>query len=318
MMVMSPESAGWDIVSGVGVTALGVAGMRAVEGHHAEPLVRDPYAAAFVTAAADWLPRQIPVTPEDAAANQDYPWPGLAHYVAVRSRFFDDFFAAASEAGLRQAVILAAGLDTRTFRLDWMPGTTVYEIDAPLVLAFKDSVLAEQDAVSRCDRRTVTADLRADWPAAVNEAGFDPAAPTAWLAEGLLPYLTDEAIDSLLGHVHQLSAPGSRFTADHMPGGTNAIGGSLGQGVARQASGELAAMWAAEQQHDPASWLLGHGWTADVSRASAVASFYGRPMTDMQPENLRVFQLITGELGDQVSRLRAKATPRPNHQGAIP
>lgn len=298
MLVMRSDSPGWDIASGVGVTALGVAGMRAVEGHHAEPLVRDPYAAAFVSAAAGRLPRQIPVTPEDAAADRDYPWPGLAHYVAVRSRFFDDFFAAAAKAGLRQAVILAAGLDTRAFRLDWMPGTTVYEIDAPMLLAFKDSVLAGQDAAPRCDRRTVTADLRADWLTAVKEAGFDPAVPTAWLAEGLLPYLSDEAIDSLLGHVHRLSAPGSRFTADHMPGGTNAIGGSLGRGVAREASEELAAMWAAEQQHDPASWLVGNGWTTGVSRVSRVADAYGRPMTDVQPENLRVFQLITGELGE--------------------
>ena len=217
MIVMDPEPAGWDIVSGVGVTALGAAAMRAMEGHHAEPLVRDPYAAAFVEAAASQLPGRMAVTPEEAAADPEFPWSGMAHYVAVRSRFFDDFFAAAAGAGLRQAVILAAGLDTRAFRLDWMPGATVYEIDAPMVLAFKDSVLAGQGAAARCDRRTVTADLRADWPAAVREAGFDPAVPTAWLAEGLFPYLTDEAIDDLLGQVHELSAPGSRITADHVP-----------------------------------------------------------------------------------------------------
>ena len=89
----------------------------------------------------------MPVTPEEAAADPEFPWPGMAHYVAVRSRFFDDFFAAAARAGLRQTVILAAGLDTRAFRLDWMPGATVYEVDAPMVLAFKDSVLAGQGAV---------------------------------------------------------------------------------------------------------------------------------------------------------------------------
>ena len=304
MMTMRSESADWDIVSGVGLTALGAAGMRAMEGHHAEPLVSDPYAAAFVAAAADQLPATIPVTPEDAAADPVFPWFGMAHYVAVRSKFIDDFFAAAAGAGLRQAVILAAGLDTRAFRLDWMPGTTVYEIDAPMVLAFKDSVLAGQGARPRCDRRTVAADLRADWPAAVTEAGFDPAVPTAWLAEGLLPYLTDEAVGSLLGHLHELSAPGSRFTADHMPGGTNAIGGSVAEVVERRAGEELAAMWAAEQQLDPASWLLGHGWTAGVSRISWVADAYGRPMIDVQPGNLSVMQLITGELGEHAGRLR--------------
>jgi methyltransferase (TIGR00027 family) len=294
---MDAEPAGWDIVSGVGVTALGVAAMRAVEGHHAEPLVRDPYAAAFV-AAAGQLPRPMPVSPEEAAADPDLLWPGMAHYIAVRSRFFDDFFAAAAGAGLRQAVILAAGLDTRAFRLDWVPGATVYEIDAPMVLAFKDSVLAGQGAAARCDRRTVTADLRADWLTPLREAGFDPATPTAWLAEGLLPYLTDEAIDLLLGHVHELSAPGSLITADHMPGGSSAIGESLTRGVASGADEELTTIWIAGQQHDPASWLLAHGWTTSVSRASRVASAYGRPMTDLQPENLPVMQLITGELSE--------------------
>jgi methyltransferase (TIGR00027 family) len=286
MIVMDPESTDWDIVSGVGVTALGAAAMRAMEGHHAEPLIRDPYAAAFVKAAAGQLPAPMPVTPEEAAADPDFPWPGMAHYVAVRSRFFDDFFAAAA----------GAGLDTRAFRLDWMPGATVYEIDAPMVLAFKDSVLAGQGAVPRCDRRTVTADLRANWPAPVREAGFDPAAPTAWLVEGLFPYLADEAMDVLLGQMHKLSAPGSRITADHMPGGTSAIGGSLAQEIASRASEELTTIWIAGQQHDPASWLLSHGWTAGVSRIPWVASAYGRPMTDLQPENLRVMQLVTGEL----------------------
>jgi methyltransferase (TIGR00027 family) len=295
MIAMDPEPTGWDIVSGVGITALGVAAMRAMDGHHAEPLVRDPYAAAFVRAAGQ-LPGPMPVTPEEAAADPEFPWSGMAHYVAVRSRFFDDFFAAAAGDGLRQTVVLAAGLDTRAFRLDWMPGATVYEIDAPMVLAFKDAVLAGQGAVSRCDRRTVAADLRADWPAAVREAGFDPAAPTAWLAEGLFPYLTDEAMDFLLGHIHELSAPGSRITADHMPGGTSAIGDSLARQVASRASEELTTIWIADQQHDPASWLLGRGWTVGVSRVSWVASAYGRPMTDLQPENLRVVQLVTGEL----------------------
>jgi methyltransferase (TIGR00027 family) len=298
MIVMHPESAGWDIVSGVGVTALGAAAMRAVEGHHAEPLVSDPYAAAFVKAAAGQLPGPLPVTPEEAAADPGFPWSGLAHYMAVRSRFFDDFLATAARAGPRQTVILAAGLDTRAFRLDWGPGATVYEIDALKVLAFKNSVLARQGARARCDRRTVTADLRADWPAAVTEAGLDPTMPTAWLAEGLFPYLSDETTELLLGHVHKLSAPGSRIVAEHMPGGTSAIGGSLASGIASRASEELTTIWVADQRHDPGSWLAGHGWTTEVARASWVASAYGRPMTDLRLENLRVAQFVVGELGE--------------------
>lgn len=296
MVVMPSESAGWDIVSGVGITALGTAGLRAMDGHHAQPLVSDPYGAAFVAAAASQLPGKIPVTPEEAAADADFPWSGLGDYVAVRSRFFDDFAAATTAAGLRQVVLLAAGLDTRAFRLDWAPGTTVYEIDAPMVLAFKDSVLAGQGAAARCTRRTVSADLREDWPTALQEADFDPAQPTAWLAEGLFPYLPDDAADFLLGHVHKLSAPGSRFTADHMPGGTNAIGGSLARELADRSPEELKAVWTAEQHHDPGSWLLVHGWTASLSQVSWIGGAYGRPLAGMQPENLRVAQFVTGEL----------------------
>ena len=294
---MPPESADWDIVSGVGVTALGAAGMRAMEGHRPQPLVRDPYAAAFVEAAADQLPGRIPVTPEAAAEDPEFPWPGIAQYVAVRSKFFDDFFTAAAGSRLRQVVILAAGLDTRAFRLGWMPGATVYEVDAPMVLAFKDSVLAGQGAQARCDRRAVTADLRADWPTAVKKAGFNLALPTAWLAEGLFPYLGDEEMELLLGYVHKLSAPGSRITADHMPGGTNALGGSLEQGVVDRGDKELASLWSVDRHYDPASWLLGHGWSANVSLAASVASAYGRPMSDVGAEKLRVMQLITAELG---------------------
>ncbi len=296
MIAMDPEPTSWDIVSGVGVTALGTAAMRAMEGYQAEPLVRDPYAAAFVEAAAGQLPGKMAVTPEDAAADPDFPWSGLGLYVAVRSRFFDDFLATAAGAGLRQVVILAAGLDTRAFRLDWRPGTTVYEIDAPMVLAFKDSVLAGQGAAPRCERRAVTADLRADWPAALKEAGFAPAAPTAWLAEGLLPYLPDEAMDSVLGHAHKLSAPGSRIAADHIPGGTSAIGGSLEREIKSRSSEELTTIWVADQQYDPASWLLVHGWTASVGRAAWAAGAYGRPMTGVQPENLAIMQFVSGEL----------------------
>jgi O-methyltransferase involved in polyketide biosynthesis len=110
--------------------------------------------------------------------------------------------------------------------------------------------------------------------------------------EGLFLYLTDEAMDVLLDRMNALSARGSRITADHMPGGTSAIGDSL----ASRANEELTAIWVADQQHDPVSWLLGHGWTTGVSRLSWVAGAYGRPMTDLKPESLRVMQLVTGEL----------------------
>jgi methyltransferase (TIGR00027 family) len=156
-----------------------------------------------------------PATPEEADRYPDFPWLGLATYIGVRPRFFDAFFGAAGEAGIRQVVILGAGLDTRAFRLGCSPGTAVYEVDAPLVIAFKDDVLGKQDAVPRCDRRTVACDLREDWPSALRQAGFDPVPATAWLTEGLFPYLPDDEKQALLDRTHRLSAAGSRLALEH-------------------------------------------------------------------------------------------------------
>jgi methyltransferase (TIGR00027 family) len=277
----------WDIVSGIGITALGAAAMRAVESRRAAPLVRDPHAAAFVAAVADQLPRPVPLTREEAAADPSLPWIPLADHMAVRSKFFDRFFSAAAGDGVRQMVILAAGLDTRAFRLDWSSGTTVYEIDVPMVLEFKDAVLAAHGAVP--------GDLREDWPAALTLAGFDPVMPTAWLAEGLFPYLPDEAIDALLGHVHALSAPGSLIAIEHLPGGTSTLDDALSQPITTGENEELAALWSAGQQHDPSTWLRRHGWTVDVSLVTAVAADYGRPMTGTELASLHRMQFITGQ-----------------------
>src|SRR5207302_5522316 len=106
----------------------------------------------------------------------------LTGNMAVRTKFFDDFFiGAGATAGIRQVVILASGLDSRAYRLDWPAGTTVYEIDQPQVLAYKSTTLAENGVTPSADRREVAIDLRQDWPAALRAAGFDPAARTAWL-----------------------------------------------------------------------------------------------------------------------------------------
>jgi methyltransferase (TIGR00027 family) len=137
--------------------------------------------------------------------------------ITVRTRFFDDFFSTATGDGVRQAVILASGLDTRAYRLPWPAGTVVYEVDQPQVIDFKTTTLAELGAAPTAERRTIGIDLRNDWPAALRESGFDVTRPTAWSAEGLLPYLPPEAQDLLFDNVTALSAPGSRLATEHVP-----------------------------------------------------------------------------------------------------
>jgi methyltransferase (TIGR00027 family) len=288
-----PERADWDIVSGVGVTAVGAAAARAIESRHDRPLVTDPYADAFVRAANTQLPAPMPASPEEAAADPEVPYASIAQHIGVRSRFIDGYFGGAMEAGIRQAVILAAGLDTRAFRLDWPAGAAVYEADRATVLGFKDAVLGEVGARARCDRRTVSADLREDWPAALEEAGFDASAPTAWLAEGLFMYLIDEVIEALLSHVHRLSAPGSRIMIEHLRPGAEAMHQAGAQAVAERVDSDVAGLWAAERNHDPVPWLRARGWTVQADSVADLSESYGRAIRPADRDLFRAGLLIT-------------------------
>ena len=182
----------WDITESVGATALGVAIMRAREAEAECPLFTDPYARLFVDAASSrgWSPpfnenmlaELIKVDPHLTERIQ-----AMSGYTASRTKYFDEFFVAAGAAAVRQAVILAAGLDARAWRLPWVSGSVVYEIDQPKVLAFKTETLRSHGAEPAATYVDVPIDLRQDWPKALHDAGFDAATSTAWSAEGLLP-----------------------------------------------------------------------------------------------------------------------------------
>jgi methyltransferase (TIGR00027 family) len=207
----------WDLATSVGATATMVAASRALAAQGPDPLLDDPFADPLVRAVGlDPFVRIIDGEidfADDPLLNRKT----RTEQIAVRTRFFDDFFTSATDAGIRQAVILASGLDTRAYRLRWPTGTVVYEIDQPQVIEFKTTTLANLGATPSAERRTVGIDLRDDWPAALRAAGFDPGAPTAWSAEGLLPYLPPEAQDRLFDNITALSAPGSRLATEHVP-----------------------------------------------------------------------------------------------------
>jgi methyltransferase (TIGR00027 family) len=206
----------WDLASGVGATATAVAASRAVASQGPDALLDDPFAEPLVRAVG--VDSFVKIVDGEAFVDDD-PYLNrktMSEQIAVRTRFFDDFFIAASEGGVRQAVILAAGLDTRGYRLQWAEGTVVFEVDQPEVIAFKTTTLDSLGASPKTTRKTVAVDLRDDWPAALRAAGFDPARPTAWIAEGLLVYLPPDAQDRLLDNVTALSAPGSRLATEHM------------------------------------------------------------------------------------------------------
>jgi methyltransferase (TIGR00027 family) len=205
----------WDLATSVGATATMVAAQRALSSD--EKLIDDPYAAPLVRAVGiDVYVRlvngQIPV-----GGDSEFDPRRMARGMACRTRFYDKFFLDAAQSGVGQAVILAAGLDARAYRLPWPAGTVVYEVDMPEVIEFKTLTLGDLGAEPTAERRTVSVDLRDDWATALQGAGFDPLAPTAWSAEGLLLYLPDAAQDALFDNVTALSAPGSRLAFEFVP-----------------------------------------------------------------------------------------------------
>ncbi|WP_081952476.1 SAM-dependent methyltransferase [Kitasatospora phosalacinea] len=246
-------------LSPVSRTALAVARVRAYESSRPEPLFTDPYALAFIEASGAPLPTEGPAGP-------------LARLLVargiMRTRFYDDRLSAV---GARQVVLLAAGLDTRAYRLDWPSGTRVFEVDLPAVLDFKQEVLDERGAEAACERVALPADL-ADpgWTDRLLAAGFDPGRPTVWLAEGLLVYLEVEQAAALLTAVGGLSAPGSRLLTEQ---GRDVSRVSADAGLA-----EMTALWRGGLGAGTADWLDAHGWRTGFTAIDAFAASLGREL----------------------------------------
>ena len=210
----------WDLASSVGATATMVAAARAFATRADNPVINDPFAEPLVTAVGVDFFTKLATGKLEMGDLDPEATGGMGNMnrfidgMAARTRFFDDFYADAGNAGIRQAVILASGLDSRAYRLNWPAGTVVFEIDQPEVIDFKTKTLADLGAAPTTELRTVPVDLRNDWATALRDAGFDTAAPTAWIAEGLFGYLPPEAQDRLLDQIDALSAPGSRLAAE--------------------------------------------------------------------------------------------------------
>lgn len=265
-----PDDDSWDLVSSVGATATLVAAARAAATRRAQPIVNDPFAEPLVRAVGVDLFNRVAAGEFDSPGNDSaLGIPRMTDMFGSRARFYDEYFADVMDAGVRQIVIVAAGLDSRAHRLPWPAGTTVYEIDQPEVIEFKSSTLSEIGAKPTSDYRPVGIDLREDWPAALRAAGFDAAQPTAWLAEGvLIGFLPPPAEVQLLDNVISLSAKGSRLAADY-----GSVTGSVQEsqqqaqkitdGLARHGFDlDYAELVYPGEHTDVAAYLEAHGWDA--------------------------------------------------------
>src|ERR1700754_295140 len=291
----------WDITEGVGQSALGVARARAAEATSELPLFSDPYAQLFLDAATERGWRQPPPYMVERICS-------ISGYAASRTKWFDEYFIAAGANGIEQAVILAAGLDARAWRLPWVDGSTVYEIDQPKVLAFKAETLRAHDAAPAARYVPVPVDLRQDWPKALVEARFDPAEPTAWAGEGLLPYLPADAQDLLFERIAELSASGSRIGVESFSTGffvrdyLVSCRGKMRR--LREEAGEdpdqnvpdTPDLWYLEDRTDVADWLTEHNWEVSAVESIDLMTRYGRwtPGQDDAPAPRSVF--IDGRL----------------------
>jgi methyltransferase (TIGR00027 family) len=283
----------WDITESVGATALGVAAARAAETESENPLIQDPFARTFLEAAGETI-WSLMANPAKSAELADLEPDLRAHmqvmidFMAVRTAFFDEYFLNAVASGLRQVVILAAGLDARAWRLPWPDKTEVYELDQAKVLEFKSTTLRNRGAQPTSNLVSVAIDLRQDWPAALQEAGFDASSPTVWSAEGLLRYLPAQAQDLLLERIHALSPAGS-WLAVNAPA-KSALDPNL-QARQRDQSQrfraaasrvldtevpDLEELWYAEERTDVTDWLREHGWDASAITMKEMLTRYGR------------------------------------------
>jgi len=293
----------WDLASGVGATATAAAAARAIASRTEPRLIDDPFAEPLVRAVGIDLLTRLASGETDPA---ELVGRTAIDGAKVRTRFYDDFFLAATGAGVAQVVVLASGLDSRAYRLPWPTGAVVYEVDQPGVVEFKTRALAELGAEPTVDRRAVAVDLRDDWPTALRAAGFDPALPTAWSAEGLLGYLPPEAQDRLLDTVTDLSAPGSRVATESRPnprpGDEDRTRASLDRTSERwREQGfdtDMAKLRYFGERNEAGPYLTGLGWTLTGSSVRDLLAAHGLP--PIEDDDLRMAGLlyVSGVLGE--------------------
>jgi methyltransferase (TIGR00027 family) len=293
----------WDLASSVGATATMVAAARALASTEADAIIDDPFAAPLVRAVGlDFFIRLI--DGEVAPGAEDGGERDLqleTDSIAVRTRFFDDFFLNAARDGIRQSVILAAGLDVRAYRLAWPHGSAVYEVDQPKVVEFKTAAMANLGAAPTADRRTVAIDLRDDWPEALRRSGFDPTQPTSWSAEGLLMYLPPDAQDRLFDNLTELSAPGSKLATEYHGDSDRTMSQRAQQFNERWANLgcdiDLSGLFFDGERSNVVDYLADRGWRVSTRPRREFFADYGRAFPDDEESQLRNIIAVTATLG---------------------
>lgn len=267
-------------MTSVGSTALFVAAARALEASKPTPLAVDQYAEIFCRAAGgEWAALLDGSAPDHKLRTAEFGQ-HFVNYQGARTQYFDAAGNQAIEAGVRQVVIPAAGLDSRAHRLNWNPGTVLFELDQPLVHEFKRRVLANQTASLRVTRREISVDLRDDWESALGNHGFDPSQPTLWVVEGLSMYLPGDALSRLYAAIDRLSAAGSLAALEQLATHPDVVlDRMIADATDRGDTGELEFLSLIYNQprDEAATWFRCHGWLAERTELLDLLHTNGRP-----------------------------------------
>jgi methyltransferase (TIGR00027 family) len=298
--VARTDNDSWDLASSVGATATMVAAARAIATNVDDPLIDDPFAEPLVRAVGvdfftRWASGELDLADVDDG-EAGWGLQMMTDMMAARTRYFDEFFHDAARAGIRQGVILASGLDARGYRLHWADGTKVFEIDQPQVVEFKTATLAGLGALPTTDLRFVPIDLRKDWPTALRQAGFDTDQPTAWIAEGLLPFLPSAAQDLLFDELTELSAPGSRVATESLSSGADDDAAKAQVTMTAFAQQwrehgldiDISELWYNDERNDVAKYLDARGWSSVGTRMRELLARNGLPPAPEQEDGFSV------------------------------
>ncbi|MGY4712611.1 class I SAM-dependent methyltransferase [Mycolicibacterium sp. CBM1] len=292
---MRTDNDSWDITTSVGSTALFVAAARALEAQKPDPLAVDPYAEVFCRAVGGpWAELLDGGVPDHPLKSEEFG-EQFVTFQAARTRYFDAYFRRAAQAGVRQVVLLAAGLDSRAYRLEWAAGTTVFELDQPQVLEFKRDAMAAHGAEPRAQRREIAVDLRDDWPKALLDSGFHADEPSAWIAEGLLIYLPATAQEQLFTGIDALTCPGSHLAVEEgRPMDRDAFHAKVAE--AKSVDDERGQWWQLvyNEQHAPAAqWLAERGWDAEATTLLDYLQTVGRSVDSADAEAANMLASVT-------------------------
>lgn len=241
---------------GVAKTSLLVAAMRAVETERSDSegrLFSDPFARTLAGDEGFALLKQALAEAGDQPA------------IPIRTRYIDDRIHQALSEGVRQIVILAAGMDSRAYRLSFPAGTRVFELDREEVLQYKKEKLGPTPA--HCERHALGVDLREEWKSKITAAGMDPKQRTLWLVEGLTMYLDEAAVTALFEKINELSVSNSIIVCD-------ILGSTLLAVPHMKKQLELLTSWGAPWRFgtdEPQKFMAKFGWKTTITQAGDVA-----------------------------------------------